>query len=213
MLYIMVFVGLGGCASSSGPTSAVSEYRQALEKRDYSAAYQMMSERFRARHSKKEFIRTLKANPREVAHTVRQMKKIGDSAEIGAELRYGLSESLRLVWRKGRWQIETDPTAYYSQASPRDALRSFVRAYQLKRWDILLRFVPDDYRKRMNVTLLRKQFEGSGHEDIVGMMGILAASLDRPIEDKGDEARMKYGDRSEVQFVFEGGSWKIRDLK
>ncbi len=176
---------MGGCASSGGPTAAVAEYRQALEKRDYNRAYRMMSDRFRARHTQDSFVRTLKASPKEVAYTIEQMKKIGNTKEVGATLEYGLGESLNLVWRNGRWQITSDPTAYYSQKSPRQTLRSFVRAYQLKRWDVMLRFAPSNYRKRMDVKEVKKQFEGTGHEDIVGLMAILAASINMPIEDKG----------------------------
>jgi len=44
------------------------------------------------------------------------------------------------------------------------------------------------------------------------MMNMIRANLDEPITDKGNEARMPYGDRFEVKFVLEEGKWKIQDL-
>jgi len=87
-----------------------------------------------------------------------------------------------------------------------------VRAYRLRRWDVMLRFVPAKYREHMDVDKLREQFEGVHREELATMMNMLEANLDEPIEDKGNEARMPYGDRYEVKFVREDGLWRIQDL-
>jgi hypothetical protein len=44
------------------------------------------------------------------------------------------------------------------------------------------------------------------------LMNMLEANIDEPIEPKGNEARMSYGERYEVKFVKEDGAWKIKDL-
>ena len=43
-------------------------------------------------------------------------------------------------------EIATNPLGFYDQSTPKAALRSFIRAYRLERWDIMLRFVPSSYR-------------------------------------------------------------------
>src|SRR5690606_30632553 len=132
--------------------------------------------------------------------------------EATAEFRYGLGDTMRLVQEDGEWRIASNPIDFYSQATPRDALRSFVRAYELERWDVMLRFVPSKYRERMTVDKMREQFKGSQRAEIESMMNMIRANLDEPITDKGNEARMPYGDRFEVKFVLEEGKWKIQDL-
>src|SRR5690606_9771044 len=129
-----------------------------------------------------------------------------------AEFDYGFGDRMSLVREGGTWLITGNPVEFYSQATPREALRSFVRAYRLKGWDMMLRVVPAVSRERMDVDKLRRQFEGASREDIDVMMKMLEANIDEPITDKGDEARMPYGDRYEVKFVREGGLWKIRDI-
>ena len=65
---------------------------------------------------------------------------------MSAEFEYGLGDQMRLVQENGRWRVATNPLAFYDQTTPKAALRSFIRAYRLERWDIMLRFVPTQYR-------------------------------------------------------------------
>jgi hypothetical protein len=202
--------GCGGKAQ--GPEDTLEAYRTALASKDYAAAYDMMSSDFRHRHSREEFVRMMKENPKEVADTAEQLGRTRESVAIHAELRYGLGERMSLVREGGGWRLATNPIEFYSQDTPRDALRSFVRAHRLKRWDIMLRFVPNQYRERMSEDTLRRQFEGEQAEEMSERMKALEANIDAPITDKGDEARMPYGDRHEVRFVREDGLWKLQDL-
>ena len=206
-------VGPLGCgAGQSGPVSALHSYSAALRARDYSAAYDMMSEAFQAKHSRDDFVRMMKESGEEVAQTAQMLSSQHKSVEIAAEFNFGIGDMMRLVQEDGEWRIASNPMAFYSQATPREALRSFVRAYSLKRWDVMLRFVPTKYRERMTVAKMRDQFEGAHREEIESMMNMIQANLDEPITDKGSEARMPYGDRFEVKFVLEEGRWKIQDL-
>jgi uncharacterized protein (DUF305 family) len=205
--------GILGCGSSqSGPVSALHSYSAALRAHDYSAAYDMMSESFQAKHSRDDFIRMMKESGQEAAQTAQMLSSQHKSVEVTAEFNFGIGDSMRLVQEDGEWRIASNPMAFYSQATPREALRSFVRAYSLKRWDVMLRFVPTKYRERMTVKEMREQFEGAQREEIESMMNMLQANLDEPIADKGNEARMPYGDRFEVKFVLEEGRWKLQDL-
>ena len=199
-------------ANRSAPSAVLSAYRDALKNKRFGKAYDLMSKQFRAEYSRKEYVRIMRANPSEVAYTVEQIDPTNQTTEIGAELRFGLGERLRLVWQNG-WQIASDPIAFYSQDTPRDALRSFVRAYQLKRWKIMLRFVPKAYRSKMTVQDVQKQFVGQGRAEITGMMVTLAENIDQPIEEQGAEARMTYGNQHEVRFSREKGVWVIQDLQ
>jgi len=46
------------------------------------------------------------------------------------------------------------------------------------------------------------------------MLALMNAGVkpDEPIIERGNDARMGYGDRFEVKFVKEDGVWKLKDL-
>lgn len=206
-------LALAACnGGSAGPTSTLDRYAKALEKKDYDGAYEMMSAGFRAKYSREDFVRMMRDNPQEVRETARRLEQGHRDVEVTAEFRYGLGDTMRLVREGDSWRIASDPVAFYSQSTPREALRSFVRAYRLERWDVMLRFIPEDYRERMTVEKLREQFQGQHRDEIALMMNMIEANLDEPIDDKGNEARMPYGERFEVSFVREDGLWRIKDL-
>ena len=92
------------------------------------------------------------------------------------------------------------------------ALRSFVRAFRAKRWDVMLQYVPADYRKEMTVETVREQFAGANKAAMDELMASVEANLDAPIAVQGPEARMAYGDLREVVFRRESDGWKIQDL-
>jgi hypothetical protein len=209
-LFAVAFVALAwACAGSSGPTSTLERYGAALERGDYEAAYALMSERFREEHSAEDFARMMEEGGREIGDIVHRLRSGHQTMEVSAEVRFDLGDSLRLVEEGGQWRIASNPIQFYDQTTPRDALRSFLRAYRLERWDVMLRLVPSAYRERMTVEMVEQQFRGSRAEEIAAMMDLLEANLDAPISEGGDEARMPFAERYETRFIREGRRWKI----
>ncbi len=200
------------CGGKSGPTATLDQYGDALERGDTEAAYALMSESFREEHSAEEFQRMLEDGGSEVQSMAERLRGDHREVRISAEVHYDLGDSLRLVRDgDGPWRIATNPIQYYDQSTPRAALRSFLRAYRLQRWDVMLRLVPDAYRERMTPAMVERQFRGSRAAEIAAMMDLLEANLDAPITDRGDEARMPFGDQYETRFVREQGRWKIEE--
>ena len=205
--------GAPACHSSkSAATGALDRYAAALRDRRYEEAYELMSSSFKAKHSREEFVEMMNESPREVGETARRLDKKPSRMEISAEFEYGLGDTMRLVQEGGSWKIASNPLAFYDQSTPRAALRSFIRGYRLERWDVMLRFVPDKYREKMDVQKMKTQFQGANHEQMEVLMNMIEANIDEPIDVKGNEARMSYGERNEVKFVREDGAWKIKDL-
>jgi len=204
----------GGCATSSAsqPLSAVDAYAGALRAGDFNRAYDLMSARYRREHSREDFIRMMKDSPQEVRHTSARLTSSNRRVEVAARFVYDdLRDELPLVLESGGWRIASDPLEFYPQDTPSHALRSFVRAVELKRYDVVLRFVPNRWRQEMNEGKIREQFEGEKREEVVQMMRLLSANLENPIEQEGDKARMPYGERYEVKFLREDGVWKVAD--
>lgn len=204
-----IMAGCGG--HKPAPVQALQQYSAALEGHDYRRAYRMMSAEFRQQYSEDDFIRMMKDNPKEVEETARRLAGRHSDVRVTAELEYGLGDRMVLVQEDGQWRIASNPIDFYSQRTPRAALRSFVRAYRLERWDVMLRLVPDDYAEKMDEDAVRKQFHGPRREEIAMMMNMLEANLDAPIQEKGRRASMPYGGSYEVKFVKEGDAWKVQD--
>ncbi len=201
-----------GAPSSAKPLGAVDAYAAALRASDFNAAYDLMSTKYRREHSREDFVKMMKGSPEDARETAARLTSPKRSVEVEARFVYDdLRDELPMVMEDGAWKIGSDPLDFYPQDTPAHTLRSFVRAFERKRYDVVLRFVPGKWRDEMTEAKLKEQFEGDRHEEVAQMMRLITANIDNPIDVQGDEARMPYGDRFEVKFVREDGLWKISD--
>ncbi|MDQ3363998.1 MAG: hypothetical protein M3680_01020 [Myxococcota bacterium] len=200
------------CGRNQGPSQTLDNYGRALKNRDFSAAYELMSSSFRGKVSRDDYVRMMRDNPREVDETADRLRGKKGSLEVSAEFEYGLGDRMLLVQDNGRWRIAANPLAFYDQSTPRNALRGFLRAYRLERWDVMLRFVPTMYREKMDPAKMKAQFTGPSREQMENLINTLEANVDEAIVERGNDARMSYGDRFTVTFVREDGAWKLKDL-
>lgn len=208
----MVFLVAAACSRGTGPSQTLDGYGRALKNHDFAQAYDLMSSSFRGKVSRDDYVRMMRDNPREVDETADRLRGKHGSLEVTAEFEYGLGDQMRLVQEDGRWRIASNPLAFYDQSTPKSALRSFIRAYRLERWDKMLSFVPNQYREKMDVAKMKAQFTGPSKDQMETLMNTLEANVDEPIVEHGNDARMAYGDRYEVKFVKEDGVWKLKDL-
>ena len=212
LLFALLLGAACGGMGSGRPGSAVDSYVKAIRDGNYSRAYDLMSARYKKEHSRDDFIRMMQESPTEVRETAARLGSKNRKIDVSARLVYGdMSDELLLVQEDGQWRVASDPLSFYPQDTPSHALRSFLRAVDLKRWDVALRFVPNEYRKHMTEANVREEFEGKNREDNANMRRLLKANLDNHIEQQGDTARMPFGDRFEVRFRREDGVWKIED--
>jgi len=200
------------CSHGKGPNQTLDQYGLALKNHDFSVAYELMSSSFRGKVSRDDYVRMMRDNGREVNETADRLRGKRGSLEVSAELEYGLGDTMRLIQEGGQWRIATNPLGFYDQSTPKGALRSFIRAYRLERWDVMLRFVPNSYREKMDAKKMQAQFTGPSREQMEHLITTLEANVDEPIIERGNDARMSYGDRYTVQFLKEDGAWKLKDL-
>lgn len=59
-----------------------------------------------------------------------------------------------------------------------------MRAYQLQRWDVMLRFVPAAYAAKMTAEQVRAQSDGPSKEQIDALVAMLSANTSEPISGK-----------------------------
>jgi hypothetical protein len=206
---------LVGCASANpGPRQVIDAYVEALREQRYTDAYRMLSADTRQTIGYEEFERLARSNPEEVSDTIHWLERIDPTATLTARLELPAGDSLLLIEENGQWRL--DPTAldFYGQRTPRQALRSFVRALRRRRYDVVLRFVPRRLAEGLTAETLQQAWEnGEEVDNVQRMLDALEQSLNNPIEVIGDRATLQYGVglRFVAQLVREDGIWKIED--
>lgn len=196
------------------PRHAALEYAEAVREKRYDDAYALLSREARRELSRQEFQKRLEQNPKETELLLAGLEASSEGATVRAVITGKNGETLELVYEGDAWRVEERAVDLYGQRTPRDALASFVRAYDAKRWDVLLRFVPDSERTGMDEKVLEGAWQGEQKAEIAAIVEGLRASLPAaPIEELGTQASMTYAGGGTVELVLEHGVWKIQDFK
>ena len=214
-LCILMCALWGACgpraASPTTPEATVVAFSRALNQGKLDEAYGLMSKEYRDRVSLDEFKRRLGGNSQEVLEISNALSRVRAPAQEEATIVYGDDETLRLRRVGDRWLIATNVVDFYDQSTPRAALRSFVRAMERKRYDVVLRLIPTSDQEGITTDRMEQAWSGEQREEVERMLAALRDHLGDPIEVIGDHATMPYGDQRRVQMLREGGSWKIED--
>jgi hypothetical protein len=188
------------------------EYARALEEGRADDAYRMLSDEARRGISLEAFRRMLKDNPEEVREIGKSLERPTAPPVVTATVTSPNGQELHLVLEKGVWKVEASAIDLYAQDTPRHALQGFVRALERKRWDIVMRFVPDAHKEGLDAAKLKSTWEGEEKEEMEQVLAALKQALPTAsIEETGERATMPYG-AGTIQLVREHGLWKIEDF-
>lgn len=205
--------GCAGGASARTPEEALASFASALRNGDAAGAYALTSEAYRRRVTRDRFEAWMRSDREEIERVADALASPAGPAEEEAIVEVGEHERIRLVRDAAGWRVASDVVDYYSQATPRQALRSFVRAIEHRRWDVVLRLVPAADREAMSSDSMRERWEGEGREEIERLGAGIRSALDQgaAIEENGDHAVMSWGERFRAQLLREDGLWRIED--
>lgn len=212
LLALSIALALAGCPQPpSRAESTLSELAAALRRGDAPAAYALMSSRYRERVPLEELERTMREQPEEIAATADALEH-PLAIEEEARVHLATGEDVVLERGEGGWRVITEVADYYARGTPRETVRSFVRAIEHRRYDVVIALLPASERSALTEEGLRTQWEGPAREEVERLVSALRASLETsPIEQSGDRAVMAYGDRFRVVMVRESGQWCIED--
>jgi hypothetical protein len=199
-----------GCAPkpAAGPADTLRAFADAVRAGRTDAAYALMSADYKKTHDRDSFARSL--GPADQ----RTLGRLGKGrVELRAEIELADGERLALVQEPDGWRFARDPLDIYPQRAPDEALRSFVRAVERKRWDVVLRFIPQRFRSTITADSLKERWEGAGAAELKAQLVVVKAHLDEPLELVGDEARLPVGERKQVKLVREEGLWRVETLE
>jgi hypothetical protein len=201
--------GCGGRGVPRSPEDVVHAFAAALAEDRLERAYKLLSPAQRESLSYDDFKKKIHTNPSEskaLSQALRQVRRVRVQALV--ELADG--RQLMLAQEGSKFGIDEPLSDFYSQASPRDALRSFVAAVEASRWDVLLALMPAADRDQLDAAALEHSLS-SRIEELTRLAALLATALDAPIEIVGERATLSYGESFSMRFVRESDGWKVED--
>src|SRR4051794_31044616 len=148
---LLSLVALAGCSGvalvQQGPSDTLRAYAQALEQGRVDDAYHLLSDEAKRSMSLEAFRRAVKENPRDATEIAQALARPATDPVVTATVTVPSGDELLLVYEGGRWRIDASAVDLYGQATPRQAIMGFLRAFERKRYDVILRYVPDAERE------------------------------------------------------------------
>src|SRR3984957_4248338 len=214
MLLAVFGLACAACASqkATDPPSVPRAYARALEDGRADDAYKVLSDEARRGISLEAFRRMVKDDPEGVKEIARALER-PTAAPGGARgvARPG-GEGAHFRLGDGRWRVDASTIDLYAQDTPRHAISGFIRAVEHKRYDIVMRYVPDGHKEGLDATKLQTAWEGHEKQEIEQVLaGLKQALPSSTIEETGERATMPYG-AGAMQLVREHGLWKIENF-
>jgi hypothetical protein len=226
-------LALAGCSAYGGaesPDDVLRDYAGALKAGRADEAYKLLSNEAKRSVSLEAFRRMVKENPEDVEDIARALSRPGSAPVVTAIVTAPNGDKLKLLYEEGRWTIDGTGIDRYGQATPRQALTGFLRAFERQRFDVIMRYVPDAEREGrpdalwgegdgkasggLTADKLKAAWTGDQKEYITSIVQAIKSALPTArIEETEDRAVMPYGAGGTVLFVRENGLWKIEDLK
>lgn len=215
---LLLCTSLTGCGAgkpAESPDQVLHAYATALKSGDAKGAYALLSEEAQRSLPFEAFKRMLEENPQEVQQIAVALSRDAEPQEITATITASDGETLELVYENGAWKASASAVDLYSQATPKQALSAFIRAFEAHRYDILMRFVPKAEVGKLNAEKLKAAWEGEQKTEMETKVAALKNGLPTAkVEILARRATVAYGPdgAASVLLVEEDGVWKIEDF-
>ncbi len=120
---------------------------------------------------------------------------------------------VEVIWTDKGWRFASDPTVYFGQSTPREALRSLVRASREGRWDVMLNLAPRRYRMGLSDQDLATAWtEGPQAQALREARDRLAGHLSGTIRADAHQAILDLGDGEFARLEREKDRWVVVDF-
>lgn len=234
LLAAVFFATACGSANTTvqGPSDTLRAYALALDEGRIDDAYKLLSAEAKRSMSPEAFRRAASESPEELREIAHALARPASDPVVTATVTLLNGDELVLVYESGRWRVDAAAVDLYGQSTPRKAITGFVRAFEKKRYDVLLRYVPDAERHgivrapsgdeasppvqpttELTAEKLKAAWEGPQKEAMQGVVQAIRTALPTAtIEETGDTASMAFGAGGTLSFVREQGLWKIRNF-
>ena len=202
----------GALHSGKDPQSVLRSYARALEDGRADDAYRLLSDEARRGISLEAFRRMVKDDPEAVKEIGRALERPTAPPIVTATVVSPSGQELHLVLEDGSWRVDASSIELYAQDTPRHAIQGFLRAVERKRYDVVMRYVPDAHKEGLDAGKLKAAWEGHDKDEIQQVVAAVKQALPTAtIEETGERAAMPYG-AGTMQLVREHGLWKIENF-
>lgn len=209
---VTMTAGCGAAQQGRDPQSVLHAYARALEDGHADEAYRLLSDEARRGISLEAFRRMVQDDPEGVREIGRSLERPTAPPVVTATVTSPAGQELHLVLEGGGWRVDASTIDLYAQDSPRHTIQGFVRAVERKRYDIVMRYVPDAHREGLDPSKLQAAWEGHEKDEIEQVVTALKQALPTAtIEETGERATMSYG-AGTMQLLREHGVWKIENF-
>lgn len=217
MLIVSLLLLATACSAEKpvrSPQQTLDAYAAALARNDTRQAYDLLSDQAKNSISFAAFERMVKENPAEINEIAQALRRPSGAPLVTATVTTPNGETLLLVYENGAWRVDGSAIDLYSQSTPKAAIFAFIRAFENKRYDVLMRFVPDEKREGLDAAKLKAAWEGEQQHEMERLVSALKAAMPTArIEVLGDRATMAYGAGGTVELVRQHGLWKVEEFK
>lgn len=154
---------VAGCSAGvpDAPSATLRAYARALEDKRVEDAYALLSDEAKRSVPLDSFRRMVLENPADVLEVAAALARPSGKPVIRSTVTLPGGEELVLVLEGDTWRVDAAAIDLYSQRTPRQALVGFLRAIERKRYDVVLRFVPDQEREGLPIAPLQPKVKGS----------------------------------------------------
>jgi hypothetical protein len=213
-MWVLIACSLSlACVGSAGPKdpqATIAAYAEALRRRDAPRAYGLLSVEAQKRLPFTRFEAMMRENPEQVAVLAKALAAGPKRMVVTATFASADDESIELTLEEGQWKANLSALDLYSQQDPLATLRSFVRAFDAQRYDVLIRFVPEAEVEGITPDKLKQAWEGPQRDDMSALIDGLKSSLPTAkAEQYGNRATVGYGSSGTVELLEENGLWKV----
>ena len=214
LVLVLACPGCGGATQHPGgdPQTVLRAYARALEEGRADDAYRLLSDEARRGVSLEAFRRMVKDDPDGVREIGRALERPTAAPVVTATVTSPSGQEIHLVLEDGTWRVEGSTIELYAQDTPRHTIQGFIRAAERRRYDVLMRYVPEAHREGLDPAKLRGAWEGEEKQEFEQLIAALKQALPAAtIEETGERASMPYGPGT-LQLVREHGLWKIENF-
>ena len=212
-------LALAACGASglqTSPKDALRAYADALAEGRADDAWNMLSDDTKKTITKERFREIVKRNRTEALDIGRALARDPGDPHVTAKVPLKNGDEVTLVYEEGKWRVDAAALDFYSQATPKQAILGFIRAFKKKRWDVLIKYTPDAHKDGLTAERLAQAWaDGKPEGDALRqrLEEIEQAMPTAQIEETGDRATLvSPGGSASVTFLREHGSWKVEDV-
>jgi hypothetical protein len=211
-LVLLVFVSCAPSRPTDDPHSVLRAYARALNDGQPDDAYVLLSDEARRGISLEAFRRMVRESPEDARELAKSLERPSTPPVVTATVTGPGGQELVLVLDRGTWKVDAATVDLYAQDTPRRTIQGFARALERRRYDVLLRYVPEAHREGLDAAKLKAAWEGPEKEEMQRVLAAVKQTLGAArIEETGDRASMAYG-AGTMLLVRERGLWKIENF-